>query len=208
VIHTKHGRSGVISAPHHLAAGAGANILRAGGNVVEAMVAAAATIAVVYPHMNSIGGDGFWIISEPGKEPIGIDACGPAAGLSTRDAYKEAGCATIPARGPLAALTVAGTVGGWVSALEAARGWGNPMPLSEILADAVAHARAGVSVTLGQEKLTREKLEEVKHIPGFAQTYLTPEGDVLHEGAVLKQAALAVTLDRLGQAGLDDFLPG
>jgi gamma-glutamyltranspeptidase len=208
MIHTKHGRSGVISAPHHLAAGAGANILRAGGNVVEAMVAAAATIAVVYPHMNSIGGDGFWIISEPGKEPIGIDACGPAAGLSTRDAYKEAGCATIPARGPLAALTVAGTVGGWVSALEAARGWGNPMPLSEILADAVAHARAGVSVTLGQEKLTREKLEEVKHIPGFAQTYLTPEGDVLHEGAVLKQAALAVTLDRLGQAGLDDFYRG
>ena len=62
MIHTKHGRSGVISAPHHLAAGAGANILRAGGNVVEAMVAAAATIAVVYPHMNSIGGDGFWII--------------------------------------------------------------------------------------------------------------------------------------------------
>ncbi|MBC8269967.1 MAG: gamma-glutamyltransferase, partial [Rhodospirillaceae bacterium] len=82
MIYTKHGRSGMISAPHHLAAEAGANILRAGGNAVEAMVAAAATIAVVYPHMNSIGGDGFWIISEPGQEPIGIDACGPAAALA------------------------------------------------------------------------------------------------------------------------------
>ncbi|NQU55674.1 MAG: gamma-glutamyltransferase, partial [Rhodospirillales bacterium] len=84
MIYTKHGRNGMVSAPHHLAAEAGANVLRAGGNAVEAMVAAAATIAVVYPHMNSIGGDGFWIISEPGKEPIGIDACGPAAALATR----------------------------------------------------------------------------------------------------------------------------
>jgi len=91
MIYTKHGRNGMISAPNHLAAEAGANGLRAGGNAVEAMVAAAAAIAVVYPHMNSIGGDGFWIISEPGKEPIGIDACGPAAKLATRAAYKDAG---------------------------------------------------------------------------------------------------------------------
>jgi gamma-glutamyltranspeptidase/glutathione hydrolase len=208
MIHTKHGRGGMMSAPHHLAAEAGAGVLRAGGNAVEAMVAAAATIAVVYPHMNSIGGDGFWIISEPGKEPIGIDACGPAAGLATCDAYKEAGCDIIPARGPLAALSIAGTVGGWASALEAASGWGKPIPLGDILADAVSHGVAGVSVTLGQQKLTQEKLGEVKDVAGFAQTYLSPEGDVLKEGALLKQPALAATLERLGQAGLDDFYRG
>jgi oxamate amidohydrolase len=208
MIYTKHGRSGMISAPHHLAAEAGANILRAGGNAVEAMVAAAATIAVVYPHMNSIGGDGFWIISEPGKEPIGIDACGPAAAKATIDAYKRAGCNSIPARGPLAALSVAGTVSGWASALEAAGSWGKSIPLTDILADAVGHGRAGVSVTLGQQKLTTEKLEEIKAVPGFAETYLSDEGKVLEEGARLKQAALATTLERLSQAGLDDFYRG
>lgn len=208
MIYTKHGQNGMISAPHHLAAEAGANILRVGGNAVEAMVAAAATIAVVYPHMNSIGGDGFWIITEPGKEPIGIDACGPAAQLATHDAYKEFGCDAIPARGPLAALTVAGTVSGWSAALEAASGWGKAMGLSDILSDAIAHGRGGVSVTHGQEQLTREKLDELKAVPGFADTYCTAKGDVLSEGAVLKQAKLAATLERLGDAGLDDFYRG
>ena len=74
---------GMVTAPHHLAAQAGTGVLRDGGNAVEAMVAAAATIAVVYPHMNSIGGDGFWLISRPGQAPLGIDACGRAAGLAT-----------------------------------------------------------------------------------------------------------------------------
>lgn len=208
MLHTKHGRNGMMSAPHHLAAEAGANVLRAGGNAVEAMVAAAATIAVVYPHMNSIGGDGFWIISEPGKDPIAIDACGPAATLATREAYKDAGYDAIPARGPLAALTVAGTVGGWAAALDAVKGWGKAMPLNDILGDAVAHARDGASVTLGQEQLTREKLAELHAVPGFADTYLTPDGDVVPEGASLKQAALASTLERLGEAGLDDFYRG
>ena len=97
----------MVTAPHHLAANSASAVLREGGNAIEAMVAAAATIAVVYPHMNSIGGDGFWIISEPGKEPVGIDACGRAAGLATIDFYKNKGLAAIPGRGPLAALTVA-----------------------------------------------------------------------------------------------------
>jgi len=208
MIYTKHGRNGMISAPHHLAAEAGANVLRAGGNAVEAMVAAAAAIAVVYPHMNFIGGDGFWIISEPGKDPIGIDACGPAAKLASREAYKEAGFDAIPARGPLAALTVAGTISGWSTALEAASGWGKAMPLSDVLADAIAHARGGVSVTHGQEQLTRDKFDELKAVPGFSDTYCSVKGDVLREGAALKQAALAATLERLGEAGLDDFYRG
>jgi gamma-glutamyltranspeptidase/glutathione hydrolase len=58
---------GMVTAPHHLASQAGLAVLREGGNAVEAMVAMASTIAVVYPHMNSIGGDGFWLVSDPGK---------------------------------------------------------------------------------------------------------------------------------------------
>ena len=68
---------GMVTAPHHLAAEAGVQAMREGGNTIEAMIAAAATIAVTYPHMNGIGGDGFWLISLPGRAPIGIQACGP-----------------------------------------------------------------------------------------------------------------------------------
>ena len=64
MIHTLKSMGGMVVAPHHLAAQAGRDVLRQGGNAIEAMVAAAATIAVVYPHMNSIGGDGFWLIHE------------------------------------------------------------------------------------------------------------------------------------------------
>ncbi len=66
-------------APHALASQSALAVLREGGNAVEAMIAAAATIAVVYPHMNSIGGDSFWLVHVPGREPQGIDACGAAA---------------------------------------------------------------------------------------------------------------------------------
>src|SRR5450830_578947 len=99
---------GMVTAPHHLAAQAGAAVLREGGNAVEAMVAAAAAIAVVYPHMNGIGGDGFWVISEPGRDPVAVQACGQSAALATKDFYAQHGDAAIPTRGPRAALTVAG----------------------------------------------------------------------------------------------------
>src|SRR5688572_6598178 len=99
---------GMVTAPHHLAAQAGISVLREGGNAVEAMVAAAATIAVVYPHMNSIGGDGFWLIGQAGQRPVGIDASGRAARLATPIFYRERGHDAIPSRGSLATNTVAG----------------------------------------------------------------------------------------------------
>lgn len=207
MLNTRHGRSGMISAPHHLAAEAGAQVLREGGNAVEAMVAAAACIAVVYPHMNAVGGDGFWLIAEPGKQPMGVDACGQAAQLATIDFYKDQGLSEIPSRGPLAALTVAGTVGGWAEALKVAHPWGRTLPLSRLLAPAVEHGRKGVGITAGQESLTREKLSQLADVPGFAQIFLAG-GVVPPEGETQRQTALAATLERLGEASLDDFYRG
>ena len=74
------GLRGMAVAPHSLAAESAIHVLREGGNALEAMISAAATIAVVYPHMNSIGGDGFWVINGPGGQVGGIDASG-ASGL-------------------------------------------------------------------------------------------------------------------------------
>ena len=85
------GFTGGMSAPHRAAALAGRDILSSGGSAVEAMVAAAATIAVAYPHMNGIGGDGFWIIHRPGHDPVAVSGCGRAAGLASVDVVWRAG---------------------------------------------------------------------------------------------------------------------
>lgn len=205
MIHTLKALGGMHVAPHHLAAQAGRDVLRDGGNAVQAMVAAAAAIAVVYPHMNAIGGDGFWLIHEPGKPPVAIDACGPAAALATPEFY--AGLPAIPARGAKAALTVAGTIGGWAKALQVAADWGPAMALSRLLRDAIHHAHQGVAVTASQSALTREKFDGLKDAPGFAQTYLV-DGQPPAVGHVLKQAALGQTLAQLAERGLDDFYRG
>ena len=75
-LHTAGHRRGVVAAPHHAAAEAGRAILGEGGNALEAMVAMAATIAAVYPHMNHIGGDGFWLVREPSGRVAALMARG------------------------------------------------------------------------------------------------------------------------------------
>lgn len=198
---------GMVSAPHHLAAQAGLAVLREGGNAIEAMVAAASTVAVVYPHMNSIGGDGFWLVSEPGKPPTGIDACGRSAALASIDYYRARNCSAIPSRGPLAANTVAGAISGWQSALELSSRWGGRLPLARLLADALWYARNGAPVTRSQHKFTTRFLEELAPQPGFAGQYLD-HGSVPQPETLRRYPALANTLERLSAAGLDDFYRG
>ncbi len=89
MIETALGTSIAFTAPHRLATKAGYDILEGGGTAVEAMVAAAAQIAVVYPHMNGIGGDGFWLIKKKGQTPVAIPACGPAAQQATPEWYEK-----------------------------------------------------------------------------------------------------------------------
>src|SRR6187200_3612818 len=102
--HTSGHRRGAVAAPHHAAAEAGRLVLADGGNALEAMVAMAASIAAVYPHMNHIGGDGFWVVREPNRRVRAIMAPGPAGSRANRELYREHDA--IPSRGPLAALTV------------------------------------------------------------------------------------------------------
>src|SRR5215471_18774507 len=104
-LHTAGHRRGVVCAPHH-AVEAGRAALAEGGNALEAMVAMAATIAAVYPHMNHIGGDGFWLLREPAGRVRALMGAGPAGARATPAFYREHGHDEIPPRGPLAALTV------------------------------------------------------------------------------------------------------
>jgi gamma-glutamyltranspeptidase len=199
---------GMVTSSHHLAARAGLRVLEDGGNAVEAMIAAASTIAVVYPHMNALGGDNFWLMHTPGGEVTGIDACGAAAGKADIDFYKGQGLDTIPSRGPLAALTVGGAVSGWDEAFRFSREeWGGKLPLSRLLEDATFLARDGVAVTRTQAANTTGKLDELKDVPGYASTFL-PEGRPPAVGDRFRQPALAETLKILADKGFDTFYRG
>jgi len=207
MLNTPRAYGGMVSAPHHLAAEAGLGILREGGNAVEAMVAAAAAIAVVYPHMNSLGGDGFWLIAAPGSAPRAIDAGGRAGAAVTPDFYRGRGLAEIPARGALAVNTVPGAVAGWSAALEQAAALGGRLPLARLLEPAIHYAEAGAPVTRSLSDTITAKRGELEPQPGFAETYLA-EGAVPAVGSRFRQPALAATLRRLAEAGLDDFYRG
>lgn len=208
MLHTTRGYGGMVTAPHHLAAQAGLEILAEGGNAIEAMIAAGAAIAAVYPHMNGLGGDGFWLIGRRGAPVDAIQACGRAAGRASRAWYRGQGFEAIPSRGPLSALTVAGAVSGWQAAYDLGQHrHDGRMPLARLLAPAIRHAREGIAVTRSLHENTVAKLAELRDVPGFAATFLAA-GAPPAIGARLRQERLAGTLAHLAEAGLDDFYRG
>jgi gamma-glutamyltranspeptidase len=205
-LHTAGNRRGVVAAPHHAAAEAGRAILAEGGNALEAMVAMAAAIAAVYPHMNHVGGDGFWLVRLPNGQVRALMGAGSAGAEARIELYRK-DYEEIPPRGPLAALTAPGAVAGWMLALEAARANGARLPLRTLLDPAIRHARDGYVVTRSQARLAEAHFDALKDVPGFAATFLA-DGKPPAAGAVCRQPALAATLDHLASAGLDDFYRG
>lgn len=203
MINTPRSYRGMVTSPHHLASLAGLDVLKDGGTAVEAAVATAAALAVVYPHMTGIGGDGFWIISEPDGRVHAIDACGAAAETATLELYGD--LPTIPWRGSLAANTVAGTISGWDAALSSDAG---TLTLARLLRDAIHYAEAGVAVTRGGAEIATAKGPELRGLPGaYAQTF-EPQGRPLREGDMLRQPALARTLGAIAEGGCRDYYDG
>ena len=196
-----------VAAPHARAAETGRAILAEGGNAIEAMIGMAATISVVYPHMNSIGGDGFWIIRDASGALRYIEACGFAGSRATIERYRTLDYDAIPARGPLAAVTVPGTVGGWTIAAETAAAIGGRMPMRDLLGEAVALAREGYRQSPNEAAGRPLLFDQLTQAPGFAATYLV-DGAVPAAGALRRNPALAATLEQLGHAGPDDFYRG
>jgi oxamate amidohydrolase len=205
-------KSGAIVAPHFQAAEVACEILKEGGNAIEAMVAAAAAIAVVYPHMTAIGGDAFWLIHESGKNaPRAIDACGRSFSGVTMQRYKEAGLEAVPTRGVYAANTVAGTVSGWQAALELAQYLGGTMPLSALLEPAINLAATGITVTRSQFAATSAKQAELSPQTGFSDAFLVERDGKKappKTGERFVMPRLAATFEQLSRAGLGDFYTG
>src|SRR6202165_3134203 len=103
------GQHGTVTAPHYLASQAGLSILRHGGNAIDAAIAAASTLSVVYPHMAALGGDNYWLIfNATTRELRGLNASGRAGSRATIRFYADKQFHRIPPRGYYAANTVPG----------------------------------------------------------------------------------------------------
>src|ERR1700730_17322480 len=207
LIQTIRSTQGMAVAPHALASQSALAVLRDGGNAIEAMVAAAATVSIAYPHMNGIGGDAFWLITPQHGAPVAIDAAGPAAARATIAAYTEAGHDVIPIRGPLAMNTVAGAIGSWDAALRISKQHGGQLSLARLLRDADQYANNGIAVTTSQVLSTTNKFDEVAHQPGFAERFLL-NGKIPGVGALFHQPKLARVFELLARDGLDSFYRG
>jgi len=201
-----------VATPHVLASDAGLAILRAGGNALDAAITAVAALAVVYPHMNGVGGDNVWLIYDAGGQRLrALDASGRAAHAADLKTYRRRFGAAIPVRGGAAALTVPGAVSGWWEAHRYSReAMKSPIAWADLLEPAIAHAQDGIEVSAGQRRVTAATpalfaatiADEVRHT-------LWPlyHPDRLADGR-LTQAALAATLKAVARGGADDFYRG
>ena len=189
-----------VAAPHPQVAETGLTILAAGGNAVEAAVAMAASAAVLCPQAVGLGGDGFWLVREPGGRAYALDAAGPAGSLATITRYRDKGYEALPIEGADAALTVAGAVSGWALALELARSRGGRMPLDLLLADAIRLAK-GSAPAAAPEPFPPAG-QEGSVVPP------SPEGQGSAPETLRPSSMLAETLGQLAHAGLRDFARG
>ena len=149
-------RRGLVASPHRLASESGRVVLAGGGNALDAAIAAATTIAVVYPHMNGIGGDSFWMIWDAGRRRLhALNAAGRAAAAAHLETYRARFGAAIPTRGGAAALTVPGVVSGWWEAHRLSRDtMGSTVSWPALLEQAIGHARQGFEPSPSQRRMT------------------------------------------------------
>lgn len=209
----------MVTTPHYLASQAAIDVLKQGGNAVDGAIAAASTLAVVYPHMNSIGGDNFWLIyNAKTGELKALNASGRSSEQATIDFYKAQGLTKIPSRGYLAANTVPGAVSGWGEAYDyAKKSMNTSLAWRKLLSSAIGYATNGFPVTPSQEYWTKINLSldkkdqgfrDLQRLSSFRQTYLKPTGQSYSVGEIFKQPQLAQTLKTIAQEGADTFYTG
>jgi gamma-glutamyltranspeptidase/glutathione hydrolase len=203
---------GLVAAPHVLASQAGRAILRQGGNALDAAIATAITIAVVYPHMNSVGGDSFWLVFDARNATLRVlNAAGRSAAAVDAESYRARYGSALPTRGGPAALTVPGAVSGWWEAHVASRErMHSPIRWSALFENAIAHARSGFAVSAGQRRVTAqaaalfadEAADEIKRSlwPIYHPDRLASDR--------FAQPALAATLTAIAEGGAEEFYRG
>lgn len=196
-------QNGMAATSHPLSTQVALDVLKAGGNAIDAAIAANAMEGVVEPHVNGIGGDLFAIVWDAKtKKLYGINGSGRSPKSLTLAEFKKRGLTHIPSTGPLP-VSVPGCVDAW---FELHKKFGS-MPMSKVLEKAVSYARNGFPVH-GElaSGLARVQANYGKY-PNVDKHYY-PNGKVAQEGDIFKNPNLANTLERLGKEGRDVFYKG
>jgi gamma-glutamyltranspeptidase/glutathione hydrolase len=196
-------RYGIVATSQALASRAGAQVLELGGNAVDAAIAANATLGVVEPYSDGIGGDLFAIVYEAKSGKLyGLNASGWAPTGLTPDLVRSRGFQAMPEEGILA-VTVPGCVAGW-DALS--RRFGK-LPMQTLLASAVHYAQEGFPVSERIAAAWKQIEAEGGEDATYRQTYF-PGGRAPQLGEVFRDPDLASSLRRIGEKGRDGFYTG
>lgn len=187
-------RGWALATPHALATEAGEQAFRTGGTAIDAALAAAATLTVVYPHYCALGGDLIALVATPDGGTVAVNGSGAAA-LATDPAAVRARYGSMPATG---AETV--TVPGVVAAWETIHALGARRPLAYALEAAVVAAHAGVAVAPSLAAALNAEASLLAADPGLRAVFFDANGP-LRAGATLRQPALARSLEAIARAG-------
>ncbi|MGZ4407848.1 MAG: gamma-glutamyltransferase family protein [Gaiellaceae bacterium] len=188
-----------LATPHRLATEAGVAAFEDGGTALDAAVAAAAALTVVYPHNCALGGDVIALVATP-DGVVTVNGSGAAAAAESADDLRPLG--DMPASGPRT-VTVPGAIAGW----EALLSLGSQRSLADALAAAIAYAENGAPVARSLAAAIDEFRVELAADPGAAGIFLD-DGAPRAEGSTLRQPALARTLRNLADEGACAFYRG
>jgi gamma-glutamyltranspeptidase/glutathione hydrolase len=193
---------GMVASPHALATAAGVDVLRRGGNAVDAAIATNAVLTVVYPASCGIGGDALWLVYEPRtNEAIAYNGSGRAAAALRASELRERGHRTMPVRGPFA-VTVPGCVRSWE---DVGRAHGT-RDLGELLAPAERYARDGFVCTDVNAELFARNEALLRADPDAAELFL--RGGVPRAGDIVRNGPLAASLAAIRRDGARAFYEG
>lgn len=196
----------VVVSEHALASAVGADILRQGGNVVDAAVATSLAVCVLNPSSCGIGGGGFMVIYlAKEKKAVALDYRETAPQKATRDMFVRGGRVDVEAsrRGGLA-VAVPGEVAGL---FEAVRTYGS-IPLARLMQPAIRLARDGYPVGKHLASVIEQYRDAIRRSPGLAANFLRPDGTPPAEGETIRQPQLAATLQRIADEGPQAFYSG
>ena len=195
-----------VASAHPLATAAGLDILKQGGNAFDAAVAITATLAVVEPTGSGLGGGGFWLLHrEQDNFQTMIDGREKAPAASHRDMYLDAAGNIVPKLsidGPLAA-----GIPGVPAALEHLAKHYGKLPLKQTLTAAIRHAREGFSINESYRRMANFRLNALRNSPSAAAIFLADK-QLPEVGYVVRQTALAETLEAIAQKGAAGFYKG
>lgn len=192
---------GIVAAPQFLASQAGVHVLEQGGNAIDAAIAANATMGVVQPYVNGIGGDLFMLYYEAKTGKVyGLNAGGWTPKALTIDYLKQQGLSAID---PIGAHTVdvPGAVAGW-NAMQKRFG---KLPLRKSLASAIFYADNGFP--LAERNARYWVAKKLLNQPGYRETYV-PWDSPPKVGDLFKNPALANSLRLIAERGRDAFYNG